>query len=216
LFAALLIGECLFLPETLFPRALVLASEERARSTQAAVYIETSEIKRTKQLKYLVSPPESYYRFMTADYINKNLRKIPGVIHPKPWDTIIRATKIFAYPTVLISVFSFVFFQYWWICSLLTMEPAAYATYKLQVQGLFFLGLILGTVFAEILFSGRLSDWLMIFLAKRNNGVRSPEMRLWLGYPAAILSSLGLLIWGLSIDRNWHWITGQIAFFLCK
>jgi hypothetical protein len=96
------------------------------------------------------------------------------------------------------------------------MEPAAYATYKLQVQGLFFLGLILGTVVAEILFSGRLSDWLVVFLAKRNNGIRSPEMRLWLGYPAAILSSLGLLIWGLSIDREWHWITGQIAFFLCK
>jgi hypothetical protein len=102
------------------------------------------------------------------------------VIHPKPWDTIIRATKVFAYPTVVISTFSFVFFQYWWICSLLTMEPAAYATYKLQVQGLFFLGLILGTVFAEILFSGRLSDWLVIFLAKRNNGIRSPEMRVWL------------------------------------
>jgi hypothetical protein len=41
-------------------------------------------------------------------------------------------------------------------------------------------------------------------------------MRLWLGYPAAVLSSLGLLIWGLSVDREWHWITGQIAFFLCK
>lgn len=139
---------------------------------------------------------------------------------------------MFAYPTVVISVLAFVFFQYWWyvplptrssqttdsprICSLLTMEPAAYATYKLQIQGLFFLGLILGTVFAEVFFSGRLSDWLMLRLAKRNNGVRLPEMRLWLGYPAAILSSVGLLLWGLSVDREWHWITGQIAFFLCK
>jgi hypothetical protein len=96
------------------------------------------------------------------------------------------------------------------------MEPAAYATYKLQVQGLFFLGLILGTVIAEVFFSGRLSDWLVMFLAKRNNGQRTPEMRLWLGYPAAVLSSLGLLIWGLSIDKEWHWITGQIAFFLCE
>jgi len=96
------------------------------------------------------------------------------------------------------------------------MEPAAYATYKLQIQGLFFLGLILGTVFAEIFFSGRLSDWLMLRLAKRNNGVRLPEMRLWLGYPAAVLSSVGLLVWGLSVDREWHWITGQIAFFLCE
>jgi hypothetical protein len=96
------------------------------------------------------------------------------------------------------------------------MEPAAYATYKLQIQGLFFLGLILGTVFAEIFFSGRLSDWLMIRLLKRNNGVRLPEMRLWLGYPAAVLSSVGLVVWGLSVEREWHWITGQIAFFLCE
>jgi hypothetical protein len=63
LFAALLAAEFFFLPETLFPRALVLASEERAQGTQDALYIETSEIKRTKQLGYLVPPsfPNLHY-----------------------------------------------------------------------------------------------------------------------------------------------------------
>jgi hypothetical protein len=96
------------------------------------------------------------------------------------------------------------------------MEPAAYIDYKLQVQGLFFIGLIVGIVLAEIFCSGRLSDWVVRRLASKNGGERVPEMRLWLGYPAAVTSSIGLIVWGLSIDREWHWITGQIAFFLCR
>lgn len=120
------------------------------------------------------------------------------------------------YPTVVISTFAYVFCQYWWVLSLLTMMPAAYVDYSLVVQGLFFLGLIVGTIVGELLFSGRQSDWLMVRLSKRNGGEKNPEMRLWFGYPGAILSSVGLVIWGLSIDRKWHWITGQIAFFLCE
>lgn len=96
------------------------------------------------------------------------------------------------------------------------MLPAAYVDYKLQIQSLFYIGLILGTVVAEIFCSGNLSDWLVARFARRNGGRRSPEMRLSLGYPAAVISSIGLLLWGLSIDRQWHWITGQIAFFLCE
>lgn len=56
----------------------------------------------------------------------------------------------------------------------------------------------------------------MSHLARENGGVRVPEMRLWLGYPAAIVSSVGLVLWGVSVDKNWHWMIGQVAFFLCK
>ncbi|RDW88316.1 MFS transporter-19 [Coleophoma cylindrospora] len=190
LFAFLLVLECFFLPETLYPRNLVLStSSPDATSADIA-------IPRTKQLGYM------------------HVSRIPGVTHPKPWATIFRFASIWSYPTVVISTLTFVFLQYWWICSFLTMEPAAYATYSLQVQGLFFTGLILGTVVAELGFSGRLSDAIMVRMAKKNNGVRVPEHRLWLGYPAAIICSIGLVVWALSIDREWHWITGQIAFFL--
>ena len=123
---------------------------------------------------------------------------------------------MFAYPTVVISVFAYVFFEYWWLLSLVTMQPAAYVDYSLEAQGLFYIGLILGTVFGELFCSGRQSDWLSARLAKKNGGVKQPEMRLWFGYPGAILGGLGLLIWGLSIDKQWHWMTGQVAFFLCK
>lgn len=96
------------------------------------------------------------------------------------------------------------------------MIPSAYEEYETQIQSLLYIGLILGTVIAEIFCSGNLSDWVVTRFARQNGGRRTPEVRLWLGYPAAVISSIGLLVWGLSIDRQWHWITGQIAFFLCE
>jgi hypothetical protein len=109
----------------------VLASEEGAleNHNQEALSAETLKIKRTKELGYLVSLPSSLPP-VTSHNIpelahqggKQSVRKIPGVIHPKPWDTIIRATKIFAYPTVVISTFSFVFFQYWW--SVTSIHPS--------------------------------------------------------------------------------------------
>ena len=87
------------------------------------------------------------------------------------------------------------------------MLPAAYLQFTPQIQGLLFLGLLLGTLFAEICLGGRLSDWLCAKLAKRNNGVRLPEMRLWLIYPAGLLSAIGLIMWGISIDKGYHWIS---------
>ena len=41
-------------------------------------------------------------------------------------------------------------------------------------------------------------------------------MRLWLVYPAAILTAVGLIVWGISIDYGYHFMVGQVAFALCK
>lgn len=94
--------------------------------------------------------------------------------------------------------------------------PAAYEQYSPKIQGALLLGLLVGLLAAELFCSGHLSDKLMVRLTKKNGGERVPEMRLWLGIPAAVVCSIGLLVWGLSIDRQWHWFTGQVAFFLCK
>lgn len=98
--------------------------------------------------------------------------------------------------------------------SIITMLPSAYVQYTPQIQGLLFLGLILGTLLSEILCSGTLSDRLIIRLSIRRGVPRTPEMRLWLVYPAVTSSTVGIILWGISIDRSFHWIVGQVAFFL--
>lgn len=57
LFGILLICECLFLPETHYPRAVVLeheASLDGQEMPQETMHDALSDIKRTKQLGYLV------------------------------------------------------------------------------------------------------------------------------------------------------------------
>ncbi len=56
----------------------------------------------------------------------------------------------------------------------------------------------------------------MVKLAKSNNNQKTPEMRLWLIYPAAVLTAIGLIVWGISLDRGYHWMVGQVGFALCK
>lgn len=204
LFAVLLVLEVFFLPETLYCRDVIVQAElnsdipaDGAVGTDQAFFDDLG-LKRTKQLGYI------------------SLKKVPGVAHPQPWDEIVQFCRLWSYPTIVLSVVGYSFLQYWWFLSFLTLEPAAYAQYKVQIQGLLTIGMLVGIVAAELLCSGRLSDKIMAQLTKRNGGVRVAEMRLWFGYPSALISALGLLIWGLSVDRSWHWMVGQIAFFLCE
>ena len=81
---------------------------------------------------------------------------------------------------------------------------------------LLYLGLIVGTLISEVFFSGTLSDRLVVRLAKSNNNKKTAEMRLWLAYPAAILTAIGLIVWGISIDKGYHFMVGQVAFAFCE
>ncbi|KAI6532658.1 hypothetical protein MCOR10_002812 [Pyricularia oryzae] len=200
LFAAVLLAELAFLPETLYPRDLMAASsalggsdsaQEKNNATSAAPQL----VRRTKELPFL------------------NVAPIPGIQHPNPLDTIVRFFKTFKYTVVPISIVTYCFAWYWWVLSVVTLVPVAYPDYAPNIQGLLFIGLILGTLVSEVLFSGRLSDRLVIHFTKRG-AVKTPEMRLWLIYPAVILTAVGLVVWGASIDQQYHWMVGQVAFAL--
>lgn len=94
------------------------------------------------------------------------------------------------------------------------MVPVAYANYDLIGQGLMYLGLIAGTIAAETFFSGRLGDYIVGRLSARKGQVRTPEMRLWLAYPGVILYAAGLLLWGFVIENGYHFMVGQVGFFI--
>lgn len=172
LFGILFCLELLFLPETLYPRHHMLTTMARMEASHgAAGSIADVDLKRTTDLPFI------------------NMRPVPGLRHPKPWDSIIRFGLTFKYPVVVLTVAVYCFSWYWWILSIVTQIPAAYAQYNPSTQGLLFLGLLWGTWFAELFCSGSLSDWLVHKLEEQNNGIRVPENRLWLAYPAAFLSA---------------------------
>ena len=171
LFGALLITELAFLPETLYPRKYMLSKRALLPTGNECDSTEQVELKRTTNLSLI------------------NFQPIPGMRHPKPWDSTLRFFFIFRYPVVVLSTGIFCFAWYWWVLSVVTFIPAAYAQYSPSIQGLMFVGFLLGSWFAELFCSGRLSDWIVQRLSKKNGGVQVAETRLWLAYPAALLSA---------------------------
>ena len=170
LFTVLLILELAFLPETLYPRHLMLAEYTSAEGGRGPSKTDLDQLKRTTTLSFI------------------NVAPIPGIHHPRPWDSLLRFGRTFQYPVVVLTVFVFCFSWYWWILSIITQVPAAYPNYSPSEQGLLFIGLLAGAWFAELCCSGTLSDWLVQRLSKKT-GIRAAETRLWLAYPAALLSA---------------------------
>lgn len=208
LFGTLLVLELAFMPETLYPRSRMLR-EAPLLTSQAPDATDLEKIGNRRKSDTVAS---DLPRTKKLPFIN--VKPVPGLKHPKPWDSIIRYILTFQFLAVVMAVLGYCFLWYWWVLSVITMLPAAYLDYTPLIQGLLFIGLLLGTLLAEVLVGGRLSDMIVSRLAKKNGGVRLPEMRLWLAYPAGLLTAIGLIVWGISVDKAYHWIVGQIALFL--
>ncbi|KAK5653613.1 hypothetical protein OQA88_8642 [Cercophora sp. LCS_1] len=70
--------------------------------------------------------------------------------------------------------------------------------------GCIYAGPIVGAAFGCI-WAGWIADKFTLYLARRNNGIREPEQRLWTLGLSAILSCIGLIIWGVGADNAVHW-----------
>ncbi|KAF7506824.1 hypothetical protein GJ744_011170 [Endocarpon pusillum] len=209
IFAVLLVLELAFMPETLYPRNQMLSQMPMIGPDDVSKSADLEKIGRQRRDASEVALPRTKKLFFL------NIKPVPGMRHPKPWDSITRFLKTFQFPVVVVAIFSYCFTWYWFLLSIITVLPVAYIQYSPQIQGLLFLGLLLGTVLSEIFCSGTLSDIISKRMArKRGHSVRLPEDRLWLTYPAITLSAIGLIVWGISIDKMHHWMVGQIAFFI--
>ncbi|KAL8731708.1 MAG: hypothetical protein Q9181_004207 [Wetmoreana brouardii] len=166
LFGVLLVLEFVFMPETLYPRNYMLGRMPLGSSGE--------DIEKTSQFK---EDPAKVELTRTTRLRVLNFRPVPGMRHPKPWDSFVRFVLTFRFPAVVVGVLAYCFTWYWFVLTTITMIPVAYVQYSPQIQGLLFLGLLVGTVFSELFASGRLSDHIVVKLAKKNGGVRLPEMR---------------------------------------
>ena len=55
------------------------------------------------------------------------------------------------------------------------------------------------------LYSGRISDRLVLKLARRNKGIMEPEQRLWLFGLSTLLIPSGLILYGVGAAHGIHW-----------
>ncbi|MCJ1445072.1 MAG: hypothetical protein MMC23_005577 [Stictis urceolatum] len=71
-------------------------------------------------------------------------------------------------------------------------------------SGLIALGNVIGYALAVPLTNT--SDRLAAYLTRKNNGIREAEMRLGVMLPAVIIAPAGLILYGLTAQRDLHWV----------
>lgn len=87
--------------------------------------------------------------------------------------------------------------------------------FKSWQSGLCFISGFIGTMLG-IFFGGKVSDQVADYFTKRNGGIREPEMRLPAMTIGLICSPLGLILYGVGIHNNMHWIVPTLGLGFCK
>ncbi|KAF3925357.1 hypothetical protein ABW20_dc0109876 [Dactylellina cionopaga] len=120
---------------------------------------------------------------------------------------LIQGFRVFAFPAVIFSGLQWGA-QDAWLSFYLTTEddlwydePWNYSNYGVALMNVpCLIGAIIGCLYA-----GPLSDYFVLWMAKKNNGVKEAEYRLYLGLANLIISPVGLLVFGIGSARGWDW-----------
>lgn len=102
LFAAILIAEVFFFRETLYPRNKTL----RAFPYTDGIIAGAADIEKTAR-RPSVATEVALKRTEMLAFIN--VKPVPGMRHPKPWDSILRFIQTFKFLTVFSAVWTFCF-----------------------------------------------------------------------------------------------------------
>lgn len=115
--------------------------------------------------------------------------------------------RVFSFPAVIFSGIQWGA-QDAWLTFYLTVDDDFWSDapwyYGDVGVGLMNLPCLIGAVLGCI-YGGYFSDVFMIWMAKRNGGVREAEHRLWFLFPLAIISPLGMLLFGIGTGQSWAW-----------
>ncbi|KAK6528425.1 hypothetical protein TWF281_009666 [Arthrobotrys megalospora] len=130
------------------------------------------------------------------------------------WKVMMRPLLLFTYPAVLWSTVVYSLSVVWLIVLSETVahiyQSNPYNFTRLQTGIVYispFVGGVLGSAVA-----GRLSDAIVKFMAKKNDGLYEPEFRLVMGIGVAIATSMGLMGFGWSAYEGDAWIVPTIFF----
>ncbi|EMT67953.1 hypothetical protein FOC4_g10012349 [Fusarium odoratissimum] len=129
------------------------------------------------------------------------------------WRNYLVPLKMFLFPHVLFSalqVASCVAFLILLTSSISMIFSAPPYNFNTAGVGLMSLGPFVGNFLGSV-YGGVLGDWVVVKLAKRNKGIFEPEMRLYILLLPALLTGGGLVFFGISADKGWHWIYPSIG-----
>ncbi|KAI5289862.1 hypothetical protein KEM54_003032 [Ascosphaera aggregata] len=122
--------------------------------------------------------------------------------------TYIPLIMIFQYPTTAWAGFVYGISLAWYTVLNGTASPilsAAPYSWKSGPIGTVYIGPFIGSALGTVI-SGVLGDKFLIWMARRNKGIREPEQRLWLQCISGPMIAAGLILWGVGAAHGIHWI----------
>ncbi|CAG7915919.1 unnamed protein product [Penicillium olsonii] len=115
--------------------------------------------------------------------------------------------RIFTFPAVLYSGLQWGA-QDAWLTFYLTVEEdnwyEAPWNYSDAAVGIMNVPTLIGAVIGCI-YGGWFSDFFVVWMSRRNNGIFEAEQRLWLLVPVAFIGPAGLMLFGIGSDKGWDW-----------
>lgn len=157
-----------------------------------------------------------YYREAPAKSYVHTLKPWNGRLVKDKWIKVAcRPFILFAYPAVLWSSMVYALAVGWLIVlsesvAHIYQDSHSYNFTSLQVGLVYispFVGGVLGTAVA-----GKISDLVVRFMARRNDGVYEPEFRLVMAIPIALSTTIGLMGFGWSAEEKNAWIVPTVFF----
>ncbi|KAF2025016.1 MFS general substrate transporter [Setomelanomma holmii] len=156
-----------------------------------------------------------YYRSAPPKSYRQSLKPWNGRLVQDKWlRVMIRPFILYAYPAVLWSSLVYALAVGWLIVLSESVahiyEDTSYNFTPLQVGLVYispFVGGVLGTAVA-----GKVSDLLVRFLARKNDGVYEPEFRLFMALPITLATVIGLMGFGWSAEERDNWIVPTVFF----
>ena len=185
--------------------SLAMSRTSHAHDVSSTHSLPSSEVNYTHRLRS--RPPKSF---------KETLKPWNGRLRKDNWfRAAVRPFILFAYPAILWSALVYSLSIGWLIVlseavSVVYRNPATYNFNPLQSGLVYvspFIGGILGTAVA-----GKVSDLLVRFMSRRNDGVYEPEFRLIMAIPVLITTVIGLMGFGWSAELDDAWIVPTVLF----
>jgi MFS family permease len=148
--------------------------------------------------------PKTYWQRHALITPASNLR---GFGFKQYFSRLLHTLRVFSFPAVIYSGIQWGA-QDAWLTFYLTVEEdnwtSAPYNYSDVGSGIMNVPCLIGALIG-CFYGGVLSDYFVIYMAKRRGGIREAEDRLWLMYPVAICSPVGLWLFGIGSNDFWSW-----------
>lgn len=164
-------------------------SKEEAQRSPVEEVGETHEIKTFKQRLRLwgLRDPRQPNTFLKFFFLPFTLLRYPGIVFSG-----LLVGSVLSWYNVLLGTITQVF----------SGDPYNFSA---NMVGLTYLACVTGTTVGCIV-SGWLNDSIATWLARRNDGVKEPEARLWVAIVPFILHPAGCILYGVGAAHQIHWV----------